>query len=262
MAAGADDYRRSPEPPRPAVARTQTVNLGCGTLILIALIFLFFSQGGTHEVEQQLLGVRSEVAELKKSVDALRARDKADVVGQVDKGPASPYCAVARFDQHDMNNGIKLKTWDLKAHGLKTLSVRLVEITAGKAKVVNDTSYEWNAWAKSDPEAAGFLLLLARPDQGKVVYSLSVDIKNSPGHARRSTPGEATIAASLNAAFHGARTVPAPIIEKRPVILMSELLVPAGDLKGWSTDGQIESLTKATEGGRAAIALTLEWTPQ
>jgi len=261
MAAGADDYRRPPEPPRQALARTQT-QLGCGTLILIALIVLFFSRGGTHEVEQELRSVRSEVAELKKSVDALRPKDKGDVVGEVDKGPASPFCAVARFDQHDMNNGVKLKTWDLKAHGLKTLSVRLVEITAGKAKVVNDTSYEWNAWPKSDPEAAGFVLLLARPDLGKAVYNLSVDVKNSPGHVRTATPGEATIVASLNAAYHSTRTVPAPLLEKRPVILMSELLVPVGDLKGWSTDGQLESLTKASEGGRAAIALTLEWTPQ
>jgi hypothetical protein len=261
MAAGADDYHRAPEPPRPAATQVQTVNLGCGTLTLIALIFLFFSQGGTHEIEQEVRGLRSEVAELKKSVDGLRPKDKGDV-GQVDKGPASPFCAVDRFGQHDMNNGVKLKSWDLKAHGLKTLAVRLVEIIGGKAKVVNETRYEWNACAKSDPEAAGFVLLFARPDQGKVVYSLSVDVKNSPGYSRTATPGEAAVAASLHAAYQSTRNLPGPLVEKRPQILTSELFVPVGDLKGWSTDGQIESLTKASEAGRAAMAVTVEWSPQ
>jgi type II secretory pathway component PulM len=46
--------------------RTQTVQLGCGTLILIALIVLFFSQPGLDAVESTLSGLR-------KSVDDIRA---------------------------------------------------------------------------------------------------------------------------------------------------------------------------------------------
>jgi len=46
--------------------RTQQVNLGCGTLILIALIVMIFGGRGTGEVE----GLRSEIGELRKAVEA------------------------------------------------------------------------------------------------------------------------------------------------------------------------------------------------
>jgi hypothetical protein len=46
--------------------RTQQVNLGCGTLILIALIVIIFGGRGTGEVE----GLKSEIGELRKAVDA------------------------------------------------------------------------------------------------------------------------------------------------------------------------------------------------
>jgi len=52
--------------------RTQTVQLGCGTLILIALIVLFFSRGGASDLgdlERQVHGLRSEIGELKKAVE-------------------------------------------------------------------------------------------------------------------------------------------------------------------------------------------------
>ncbi len=54
----ADDYR------------TQKVSLGCGTLILIALIVLIFGGRGTRDLEHEVQGLRSEIGELKKSVEA------------------------------------------------------------------------------------------------------------------------------------------------------------------------------------------------
>ena len=263
MSAGSDDYRRPAEQqPRAALAKGQTVSLGCGTLILIALIVLFFSQGTSHEIEQQVRGVRSEVAELKKAVDALRPKQDADAAVAVNQGPVSPFCVIQRFDQHDLNNRIKLKTWDLKAHGLKRLSVRLVEITNGKARTANDTTYEWGAWPRSAAEASGSILLLSRPDQGKVLYSLSVELKNSPGHLRSAMQGEAVVDATLLSMMHSTRNVAGPLQDKVAVLLDSELLGPPGDSKGFTTNGQIDGLTKASEGGRAAIAVTLEWSPQ
>jgi Sec-independent protein translocase protein TatA len=50
--------------------RTQQVSLGCGTLILIALIVLIFSGRGTGDLEREVHGLRSEVGELKKAVEA------------------------------------------------------------------------------------------------------------------------------------------------------------------------------------------------
>ena len=53
--------------------RTQQASLGCGTLILIALIVLIFSGRGMGELERELRGLRSEVVDLKKAVDAQAA---------------------------------------------------------------------------------------------------------------------------------------------------------------------------------------------
>jgi len=51
-------------------ARTQQVSLGCGTLILIALIVLIFSGRGTGDLEREVRALRSDVAELKKTIEA------------------------------------------------------------------------------------------------------------------------------------------------------------------------------------------------
>jgi Sec-independent protein translocase protein TatA len=47
----------------PEVTRDQRVQLGCGTLILIAIIVMFFSRGGN--LESEIRSLRSEVGELK-----------------------------------------------------------------------------------------------------------------------------------------------------------------------------------------------------
>jgi hypothetical protein len=54
----------------PDERRTQHATLGCGTLILIALIVLFFSRPGLSDLERDVRALRSEVSELKRAVDA------------------------------------------------------------------------------------------------------------------------------------------------------------------------------------------------
>ena len=58
------------KPPRVSLAKGQEVSLGCGTLILIALIVLIFGGRGTSDLQRDVRALRSEVVELKKSVDA------------------------------------------------------------------------------------------------------------------------------------------------------------------------------------------------
>ena len=53
--------------------RTQTVNLGCGTMILIALIVLIFGNRGRDDVRRELQSLRTEVTELRQAVDAQSA---------------------------------------------------------------------------------------------------------------------------------------------------------------------------------------------
>ncbi|HMP01650.1 MAG TPA: hypothetical protein PKD86_11125 [Gemmatales bacterium] len=68
--------------------RTQQVSLGCGTLILIALIVLIFSGGGTRDLEREVQGLRSEVGELKKAAEAQTAEIKA-LRQMLDKQPGA-----------------------------------------------------------------------------------------------------------------------------------------------------------------------------
>jgi len=55
----------------------QEVNLGCGTLILIALIVLIFGRNSTGDLERQVRSLSSEVGELKKAVEAQTTQIKA-----------------------------------------------------------------------------------------------------------------------------------------------------------------------------------------
>lgn len=57
--------------------RSQNVTLGCGTLILIGLIVMFFSRPGMRDLEREVHGLRSEVSELKKSIEAQSTEIKA-----------------------------------------------------------------------------------------------------------------------------------------------------------------------------------------
>jgi hypothetical protein len=50
--------------------RGQAVSLGCGTLILIALMVLFLSNRGQDDVKRDLSNLRSDVRELRKAVEA------------------------------------------------------------------------------------------------------------------------------------------------------------------------------------------------
>ena len=56
--------------------RNQTVQLGCGTLILIAVIVAFFTHS-PRDVEREVRDLRSEVKELRHSVDAQTGEIKA-----------------------------------------------------------------------------------------------------------------------------------------------------------------------------------------
>jgi hypothetical protein len=65
--------RAADKPPKVRLAKGQEVSLGCGTLVLIALIVLFFSGRGTSDLEREVRRLRSEVGDLKKAVEAQSA---------------------------------------------------------------------------------------------------------------------------------------------------------------------------------------------
>jgi type II secretory pathway component PulM len=50
----------------------QTANLGCGTLILIALIVMIFTRPATEELEREVQRLTTDVGQLREAVDKLR----------------------------------------------------------------------------------------------------------------------------------------------------------------------------------------------
>ena len=58
-------------------ANPNTVSLGCGTLILIALIVLIFGRGSTNELEREIRSLQTSVGELKTAVQAQSAEIRA-----------------------------------------------------------------------------------------------------------------------------------------------------------------------------------------
>jgi hypothetical protein len=48
--------------------RSQKATIGCGSLIVIALVVAIFTRGGSQQLEQELGGLRSEMAELKGAI--------------------------------------------------------------------------------------------------------------------------------------------------------------------------------------------------
>ncbi len=70
---------RPERPPAVRLVRGQEVSLGCGTLVLIALIVMFFGGHGSAptSVQNEIGGLRGEVAALKKAVEAQTAEVKA-----------------------------------------------------------------------------------------------------------------------------------------------------------------------------------------
>ncbi len=52
---------------------SQKANLGCGTLILIAIIVLIFGNAGNDELSQDMQQLRQQVSGLEKTVDSLES---------------------------------------------------------------------------------------------------------------------------------------------------------------------------------------------
>ncbi len=64
-----------PNPSNCSTEHTQKVTLGCGTLILLAIIVAIFSDHGTREVEQGVDNLRNDVRDLKRAIDCANPAD-------------------------------------------------------------------------------------------------------------------------------------------------------------------------------------------
>ena len=70
-----DDYQPADVPP--ARLKGQEVSLGCGTLILIALIVMFFSGRGIGDVKREIRQLQSEVRQLHDAIESQTSKIEA-----------------------------------------------------------------------------------------------------------------------------------------------------------------------------------------
>jgi len=64
-----DEFQRPPED-QAGRLKGQEVSLGCGTLILIALIVMFFSGRGINDVKREIREMRDEMRDMRVTIDA------------------------------------------------------------------------------------------------------------------------------------------------------------------------------------------------
>lgn len=74
---------------RPEGDKTKQVSLGCGTLILIALVVLIASSAAVDDLESEVTRLRTSVDELKKSVDS-QTNVIHELQTKIEKAPATP----------------------------------------------------------------------------------------------------------------------------------------------------------------------------
>jgi hypothetical protein len=67
--------------------RAQQATLGCGSLILIAIIVLMFSRPGINDLEHEVRGLRRDMTELRRSIDEQTGRIRA-LEEKIDRGRA------------------------------------------------------------------------------------------------------------------------------------------------------------------------------
>jgi len=74
--------------------KDRSVSLGCGTLILIALIVIIFAGGGTQEVKTEVEALRKEVAELRMMMErqtkTLESMEKTVLERHAQETPSPP----------------------------------------------------------------------------------------------------------------------------------------------------------------------------
>jgi hypothetical protein len=64
-----DDYQPVEGPPPARLVKGQEVSLGCGTLILIALIVMFFGGRGVGDLQREMRRLQDEVRQLRTTIE-------------------------------------------------------------------------------------------------------------------------------------------------------------------------------------------------
>jgi hypothetical protein len=176
-----------------------------------------------------------------------------------------PSCAVESARELKLDDGTELRTWNLKANGLKRLTARMLVATDGKVQVPNEEEYKWDKWEPAAPKASGQLVLLMQDGKafgvkGKRLPLMALDLQGSPSHAKTGKRMGLLLEGELHPMLtHASYDTP---LEKRSIIFAQLFLPKVGALGTFTLGSDLESLAAASKEGRTVVAIALEWVPQ
>jgi hypothetical protein len=178
---------------------------------------------------------------------------------------APPSCGVESARDLKIDDDTELRIWNLKANGLKQLTVRLLVATDGKIQTAHEVAYRWDKWEPSAPAASGQLVLLLQDGRafgvkGKRLPLLALDLQGSPDHVRTGNRMGLVLQNELHPRMTTA-THSNPLFT--PSVLYAQLFVPrANDMGAFSLGSDLHSVAAASKEGRTVVAVALEWSPQ
>ena len=182
-------------------------------------------------------------------------------------GPMS----VDSYRKLDLQPGIQLHVWNIRANRLKELTASLLVIRDGKPQTASKIEYKWEKWDNSQPPATGQIMLLMQDGQlfgvkDKRWPLLTVDFpKQQDGISARTTSNiaiEGDLNPSMATSTNSGNLLSFPPGQTHKAILYGEVFVPANFVGSLSFGPTIESLVEAASEGRTVVAISLEWVPQ
>jgi hypothetical protein len=195
--------------------------------------------------------------------DAIDAPKNEGEMQPVVNRPGSPYCMVEAPKVFKLDKDSALTTWDFRVHGIKKLTFQVLAIKDGKKVVPRVINYEWinTNWKKEDERTASVAYWL-RLEDGKLIPSLSVVEMNGFGISPGTSSPYHLDWSLKGVPFSSRRDLPGPVAMARPLIIAADIKPPPNKDGGYSftSDGNVATLTKQTEGGGTALAVTMEWT--
>lgn len=180
---------------------------------------------------------------------------------------SSPFLRVETYETHSFPGETKLHAWTLQGYGIKELTVRLLHISKGQSKVVNESVLTWDQTTAS--KTTGRILFLSTDGQtfgakGKRSLSLSVTFDDvAPNGGRSTSHSHLSEEVSRSSGTTMTHTVEDGEIGVRvggtTFLYRSAFLPP---LTKFSIKNELNSLLEASKNGATIVAVTLDWKPK
>jgi hypothetical protein len=192
---------------------------------------------------------------------------KVSVADPKEKGPVGPYCIIERARRHQMGGESQIRTWDLRAHGVKELTIRILAIENGKSTAEPwRIKHSWTdtKWTKDTPEWTDTLVLLVYRQKNKLFPALNTEMNLRDNGTPPKDSSQS--AASSDYYLENHFGLYYDLDERGPLAKWVTLAAHTTGQKqkdggmGFSRPHKLEDLIVQTEGGGATLALTLEWT--